>query len=95
MEQSIRRYIDSFTISDYKASIIIDGLSKRVSERIGVALRKAGISVRKIRGERDESSAIIRLADALAGVIRESKEGNIQYEKFEKKLKKKKILIEI
>lgn len=57
---------------NYKASIfIIDGLNKSEIPRVGANLRKIGIHTEKIRGIRDESDAIIRLADAIAGLIRE------------------------
>jgi hypothetical protein len=56
---------------EYEATIIIDGLNK--TERITVAtgLRKQHIHVRKVRGVADESDALIRLADAMAGFIRD------------------------
>lgn len=60
----------------YKASIFIDGLQK--SEVIGVSsrLRKIGVRTEKVRGVRDESHVLIRLADAIAGFIRDYQDGH-------------------
>ena len=38
-------------------------------------LRKLNIQVRKVRGLADEADALIRLADAMAGFIRDCLEG--------------------
>ena len=60
---------------DYKASIFIDGLQRTQIFRVGSGLRKIGVQTQKVRGIRDESSAIIRLADTVAGLVREQAEG--------------------
>ncbi len=59
----------------YKASVFIDGLPKSQIAVVSASLRKIGIRTEKVRGARDESHALIRLADALAGFIREYEEG--------------------
>lgn len=58
---------------DYQATIYIDGLRK--NERKEVVRFLKGIKRRKVGGLRDESSAYIRLADALAGFFRDYEEG--------------------
>lgn len=58
----------------YKASIFIDGLSKADVFRVGVGLRRIGVRTEKIRGVKDENEALVRLADAVAGLIREGRE---------------------
>ena len=58
---------------NYKASVYIDGLDKFEVRKISVKLRQIGIKTEKVRGIRDESSAFIRLADAIAGLIGRSK----------------------
>ena len=60
----------------YKASIFIDGLQKAEVTVVSAKLRKIGVSTEKVRGVRDESHALIRLADVIAGFIREYEEGN-------------------
>ncbi|MFN8444322.1 MAG: DUF3800 domain-containing protein [Caldilineaceae bacterium] len=59
----------------YKASIFIDGLQKSEIIVVGAKLRKIGVHTEKVRGVRDESHALIRLADAIAGFIRECNDG--------------------
>ncbi|MCL5410751.1 MAG: DUF3800 domain-containing protein [Patescibacteria group bacterium] len=59
----------------YKASVFIDGLKKSEVRVVGVGLRQIGIRIEKVRGIKDESSSIIRLADAIAGLVRKNNEG--------------------
>lgn len=52
--------------------ILVDGLSKTKRQEYAQELRKLGIRIYKIRGvAKDENDALIRLADALAGFIRD------------------------
>ncbi len=51
--------------------MFIDGLGKREEHHVGPALRHQGVVVRKTRGLADESDEFIRLADALAGFVRQ------------------------
>lgn len=60
----------------YDANIFIDGLAKSRREYYRVGLRQLGISVGKIRGvAKDENNSLVRLADALAGFIRDANDG--------------------
>ena len=77
---------------DYKVTITIDSLSKTTAARMAPEFRKLGIKTRKIVGKKDESSSIIRLADAIAGLVREAHEGRSEYMALETKLKKDKKL---
>ena len=65
---------------NYKALIYIDGLQKSEIFKVGSGLRKIGVHTEKVRGVKDESNAIVRLADAIAGLVREQTEG-IEYSK--------------
>lgn len=56
---------------EYEATVIIDGLNKTERVTVAAGLRKQHIHVRKVRGVADESDALIRLADAMAGFIRD------------------------
>jgi hypothetical protein len=60
---------------EYRATIIIDGLRRGDVKRFAGGLRQLGIRVRKVRGIRDESDALIRLADNIAGFVRDAIEG--------------------
>lgn len=60
---------------DYQATIYIDGLRKTEIKEVVKFLSMEGIKRRKVKGLRDESSAYLRLADALAGFFRDYEEG--------------------
>jgi uncharacterized protein DUF3800 len=59
----------------FPATVIVDGLRGRDVDRFKTRLRGSGINVRKVRGARDESEPIVRLADAVAGFVRDFLEG--------------------
>lgn len=57
---------------DYKALVYIDALSKTKKHEYGPQLRRMGIPLEQIRGiAKDENDSLIRLADAVAGFIRD------------------------
>ena len=47
--------------------VVVDGLDKREKQQIAKRLKQAGVVYKKVRGAKDERSAWIRLADAIAG----------------------------
>ncbi len=74
---------------DYKATVIVDGLRREETDRFAKGLRQLGVTVKKVRGQRDESDALIRLADNMAGFIRDALEGkSYAKELYEKAIKK-------
>jgi hypothetical protein len=58
-----------------KASVFIDGLKRPEYRAVSTGLHRMGVATDKVRGVADESSALIRLADAVAGLAREAHEG--------------------
>ena len=56
-------------------TVVVDGLRGRDINRFKTSLRHRQVNVRKVRGVRDESEPIIRLADAIAGFVRDYLEG--------------------
>jgi hypothetical protein len=58
----------------YRVTVIIDGLRRTERRGVAVELRRAGIPVKKVRGSRDQANALGRLADAMAGFIRDGEE---------------------
>ncbi|MFL5243708.1 MAG: hypothetical protein ACJ8FY_16520 [Gemmataceae bacterium] len=54
--------------ADYRVTIVIDGLSAVSRQRITRDLRRLKIIYDKVVGGREQSSALLRLADALAGL---------------------------
>lgn len=95
IEQALRQYISSHNIKDYKVTIIIDGLSETVGLRVGSALRMAGIKTRRVRGEKDESNALLRLTDMVVGLIRETQERVEKYSKLTRKLESQEVINEL
>lgn len=89
------RETNSIREDEYKLTITVDGLSRTVAARMASEFRKLGIKPRKIVGKKDESNAIIRLADAIAGLTREAHEGRSEYKVLQTRLKRTKTLYEL
>lgn len=81
-------------IDDYQAHIIIDGLGKTEQRRASKNIRLLGIKA-SVRGARDESNSLIRLADVFAGFARETIENQNLFSKFEEDARKRGYLNEI
>jgi len=62
---------------DYEVSIVIDGLNGREKEVVTKELKGLKIKYRKIRGMKDEQSVFLRLADTMAGFLRDMTEKQI------------------
>ena len=61
----------------HEVTVFVDGLLKHEAVRFGRLLRTRTQGVRKVRGVRKEqNNALIRLADALCGLVRDAEEGN-------------------
>jgi hypothetical protein len=68
---TIAQAINTVAKTDYRVTIIIDGLSAASRQRVTRDLRKLKITYDKVVGGREQSSALLRLADALAGLMRD------------------------
>lgn len=61
---------------EYTTLVYVDGLSKNKRQEYGSELRKLGVPTRKVQGvTKDENNALIRLADAVAGFVRDVIDG--------------------
>jgi len=56
----------------YQSTVLVDGLKRSERRRFAAGLRKLNVRVSKVRGVRDQSDALIRVADAVAGFVRKS-----------------------
>lgn len=56
----------------YTATVLIDALGKHQRKTVGAQLRKRHIHLEKVRGLTDENDEFIRLADTLAGFVRDA-----------------------
>lgn len=54
--------------------IIIDGLSDKDQAKVLKVIKAFKIRYKKIRGPKDESEPVLRLADSLAGLVRDNEE---------------------
>lgn len=72
MLETLKRAIMRKAASNYRAIVIIDGIDKKKAAELTNALRIAGIRLEMVRGARDESEPLIRLADMWAGCIRDA-----------------------
>ncbi len=75
--EGIARAIHHFeAATDSKNFVYIDALSKNKRRIYGALLRKAGVSTYKVQGvTKDENNALVRLADAVAGFVRDALDG--------------------
>ena len=66
---AIRRVVqqEATDTGTYGLTVVVDGLDKRERQQLAKRLRRAGVAYKKVRGIKDEGSAWIRLADAIAG----------------------------
>jgi hypothetical protein len=87
--RNTRAYVDLLILSTAKAlharvmdrptaTVFVDGLVYSERRRFAAGLRKLNVMVHKVQGRRDESDEFIRLADTIAGFIRDALEGDQQ-----------------
>jgi hypothetical protein len=87
--RNTRAYVDLLILSTAKAlharvmerptaTVFVDGLVYAERRRFAAGLRKLNVVVHKVQGRRDESDEFIRLADAMAGFVRDALEGDQQ-----------------
>jgi hypothetical protein len=80
MTLSTARAILQRTEGSFSATVLVDGLSNQTEVRhFTHILRSLRITIRKVRGMKDESNSLIRLADALAGFVRDFIEGQLYF----------------
>lgn len=73
---------------DTQVVITIDALDKRTRRKASAELRSFGIKTNLVRGKKDESSSLLRLADAVAGFVRDGIEKHSDYIVLFNKLKR-------
>ena len=60
----------------YKVTVLVDGLQRTQRRAFAQELRAARVNPYKVRGVlKEEHNAMIRLADALCGLVRDAEEG--------------------
>lgn len=83
------------TTPDYEARVYVDGLRRSDRVRFTAGLRKLQVRLRLARGLNEDADEFIRLADAIAGFVRDAIEGDKALSHVFESLKKKKLIVEI
>jgi hypothetical protein len=81
--------------ADYTSEIYIDGITEAKKTEYVKELRAIGIHVHRVRRATDDTSAFIRLADALAGLAREALEGREESVTLLRRAIKRKVIAEV
>jgi hypothetical protein len=85
----------AYADAKYKVIVLIDGLPKSRQRWFGSQLRRLHISTEKVRGvKKEENNALMRLADAVAGFVRQA-ETNIKFHRLLKSALAAKVIKEI
>lgn len=82
-------------MNPYEATIIIDGLNMAETDKVRRHLKGLGIKYRKIRGMRDEQEILLRLADSMAGFLRDWVEGQKYTEKYMSIFLREQLVVEV
>ena len=73
--ETLARVLGRQDLRDRKIIIFIDGIGRTERRRVSVALRRRGVQPKKVRGLHHGSDEFIRVADAVAGFVRDYLEG--------------------
>jgi len=77
----------------YRVTVYVDGFNAAEVSHLRQELKALNIKQRKVKGvRRDENNALIRLADALCGLVRDARDGNLSASDILRMLGKKKIV---
>jgi len=93
--EAIAKSIEVSNNQEKSAIIYIDGLNKHIIKTVAVELRHLGTKTEKIKGLKDEQSALIRLSDAIAGFVRDYLEAQEYTKKYFHRLVKAGVIREI
>lgn len=80
---------------DYQATIIIDGINEAEQKRVKQLLKESHIRYNKVRGPKDESTALLRLADAMAGFLRDYHERKDYTDKLYRTFQRQEFICEV
>lgn len=72
--ETIEKSIKAKADQTYRAIVVVDGIDNKKASELTGALRLKGVTLDFVRSGRDESEALIRLADRWAGCVRRARE---------------------
>lgn len=76
----------------YEATVYVDGMQRTEQRAFAAGLRKLNVHLHLVRGLTDQADEFIRLADAVAGFLRDSMEGDEEMQKLHKRASKNSII---
>ena len=91
---SVAKAVFAKNENNYTVTVIIDGLTKKDTEKVRRDLKQLKVKYDNIRGMKDEQSAFLRLADCFAGFIRDYIEKQPYAKDLFKQLKEQEIVFE-
>ncbi|SRR6266571_127379 len=92
---TIAKSVQAVTKEDCFVLIVVDGINKKEMEKMRSDMKGLGIKYRHIRGMKDEQSVYLRLADSIAGFVRDYLEGDKYAQLFFEQFVKRGFLQEV
>jgi|SRR2546421_2772948 len=92
---TVSKVVNGSVSGDYFVTVVIDGLNKKEADLMRINLRNLGVKYKTIRGMKDEQSVFLRLADALAGFVRDYLEGESYTKKIFADVERRKLIKEV
>jgi hypothetical protein len=80
---------------EYSVSIVIDALTRKDAQKVREQLKLLKIHYREIRGMKDEQNIFLRLADSMAGFMRDCQEEKAYTGPYLKRLQQAALVIEV
>ncbi len=80
-------------LENYQVTIVIDGLYKKGIALVKAKLKKCKVRYSKVKGLKDEQIVFLRLADAIAGFLRDVHEGQGYAQRLYRQLQKEDIFM--
>ena len=95
MLEVVAQAIESRASADYRVTVIVDGIDKKKARELAGGLRVRGIRSVSVKGHRDESEPMLRLADMWAGAIRSAADGEADAAKVVEKARRVGYLVDL
>ena len=78
-----------------RAVVFYDGLARSKEVEVGARIRRHGLTLEHVRGIADDHEPLIRVADAICGLIRKSYEGNVAMRALAQQAIKRGLLVDL
>lgn len=92
---AIAAYAERNGTQEFTGVAVVDGLKDAEAKRMSKLIRSRGIRLAKLRGAKDEVSPLVRLADSVAGILRDAADGDEVFRDNADRLRRGGILLDI